>query len=116
MSYVSSVGAYAGSSAIVSVRPNPDYAVAREAAKQAKPAQAEQHAHGPATKVTLSPEALAYLQGQKTDHADKAGQAKAAQESQSADADAKAKAEKAAAARKAEEAHHAAQAKANAQG
>jgi hypothetical protein len=109
LSYVSSVGAYTSAAAITPARPNPDYVAARHADKAAQPDQQRAN-FGPATQVTLSPAAQAYLQGQKTDPAQKA-EAKAAQESQNADAEARAKAEKAAAARKAEEAQHADQTK-----
>ncbi len=115
MSYVSSIGAYSAAAAIAPVRPNPDYAVAREAAKVAPPEQPA--GFGPAARVTLSPEAQAYLQSQKTGQAQdadqtkadqtKADQAKAEEARKAQEAEAQAKAEKAAAARKADDAQRA---------
>lgn len=113
MSYVNSVAAYAGARATTPVRANPDYAVAQQLDKQTNKSPSDQNhpTFGPATRVTLSPEAVSYLQGQKTEQA-KSDQAKSAQANRAEDDDAKAKAEKAAAERRAAEAKHTAGAKA----
>jgi hypothetical protein len=117
VSYVSSVGAYSAAAAISPVRPNPDYAVARQS-EQAR-SDPPPASFGPAARVTLSPEAQAYLQSQKADQAQKtdqksnqaqADQAKAAEAKKTEEAEAQAKAEKAAAARKADEEKRAEQA------
>lgn len=122
MSYVSSVGAYSAAAAISPVRPNPDYAVARQS-EQAR-SDPPPAGFGPAARVTLSPEAQAYLQSQKADQTQKtdqkteqaqadkakADQAKAAEAKKAEEAEAQAKAEKAAAARKADEEKRAEQA------
>lgn len=113
MSYVSSIGAYSAASAITPVRPNPDYAVAREAGKAAPPEAPANF--GPAARVTLSPEAQAYLQSQEADRTQdsdqkaeqikadqlKADQARAAEAKKAQADEDQARAEKAEAARKA---------------
>jgi hypothetical protein len=113
LSYVNSVAAYAGARATAPVRPNPDYVAAQQAARQTDKSQSDKThpTFGPAAKVTLSPEAVAYLQGQKTEQTPKPGQGKNAQANRAEDDDAKAKAEKAAAARRAYEAQRNTEAK-----